>query len=122
MVSLFTVRDIGINKHVTTDYAILNIVMLGLNHEGRFVKAVITKEIYIVKGLKAKMLIEVDVIGPKKININMTKKTVYVGFCDIDVPVFTKSYARNLVSRIIYIKSTVFIPPYLTAALLIYHI
>lgn len=67
------------------------------------------------------MLIKINVIGLKK-NINMAKKTVYVSFYDVDIPIFTKLYARNLISRIIYIKSTVFIPFYSTAALLIYHI
>jgi len=122
MASPFTIKNIGINKHAITNYAILNIIILGLNHEDRPVKTVITKKIYIVEGLKAKMLIEINVISSKKKNINMAKKIVYVGFCDVDIPILTKPHARNPVSRIIYIKSTVFIPPYSTAALLIYHI
>jgi len=97
-------------------------MILGLNHEDRPIKAVIIKEIYIVEGLKAKMLIGINVMGPKKINISMAKKTVYVDFYDVNILILTKPHARNPVSRIIYIKSTVFIPPYSTAALPIYHI
>lgn len=122
MASPFTVKDIGTNKHATADYAILNIIIPGLNHEGRPVKTIITKKAHIVKGLKAKILIRINVMGPKEININMAKKTAHVGFYDVNIPILTKPHARNPVSRVIYIKSTVFIPFYSTAALPIHHI
>jgi len=96
--------------------------MSGLNHEGKSVKTIIIKEIYIVKNLKTKILIKLNVISLKKININITKKIIYVNFYNVDISILTKLYARNPVSRVIYIKSTVFIPLYSTAVLLIYHI
>lgn len=122
MALLFTVRGIGTDKHATADYAILNIIIPGLDHENKPVEAVITRKAYIVKGLKAKMLIGVNVMGPKKINISMTKKTAYLGFCNVDILIFTKPHARNPVSRVIHVKFTVDIPPYLTISLPVHHI
>jgi len=66
MASLFTVKSIGTDKYVIADYAILNIVILGLNYESKPVEAIIIKKVYIVKGLKVKILIKVNVMGLKK--------------------------------------------------------
>jgi len=122
MASLFIIKSIGINKHVTAIYVIFNIIILGLNYEDRFIKTIITKKIYIVKNLKAKMLIKINVINSKEINISITKKIIYVNFYEVDIFIFTKLYAKNLISRVIYVKSIIFISFYSTAVLPIYYI
>jgi len=122
MALLFIIKGIGTDKHAIANYAILNIIMLGLNHEGKPVEAVITKEVYIVKGLKAKMLIKVNVMEPKEINISIIKKIVYLGFYNVDIPILIKPYVRNPVLRVIYVKFIIDIPLYLTVSLLVYYI
>ena len=77
---------------------------------------------HIVEGLKAKMLIGVDIMGPKEIDISMAKKAAHVGSCNVDVPIQVHPHARNPVSRVVHVRSTVFIPPYSTAAIPIHHL
>jgi len=52
----------------------------------------------------------------------MVKKTAYLGFCNVDILIFTKPYARNSVLRVIYVKSIVDILFYLITSLPIYYI
>lgn len=122
MASPLTVRGIGTDKHATADYAILDLVIPGTDQAGKPVEAVLTREAHIVEGLKAKMLVGVDVMGPEEIDIFMAKKTAHLGSCGVDVPIQVRPHTRNPVSRVVHVKSTVSIPPYSTAAIPIHHL
>ena len=73
MVSPISVRGIGSNYYSTNKYVFLTIFLLK-EHNGKLGLAKIIRELYFVDGLKAKILISTDIIGPKIINIIISKK------------------------------------------------
>ena len=55
------------------------------NKNGNFVKTIITKKIYLIDNLKVNMLINIDLIKSKKIDINIFNRTIYINSCEIIV-------------------------------------
>ena len=50
-------------------------------------EAVITRELHIVDYLDANILIGIDVMLPKRMDILLLDKTLRIGTCNVDVPV-----------------------------------
>ena len=61
-------RGISSNYYSTNEYILLKIYFPGTRNS-KDIRAKITREVYLVDGLKAKILLRIDIIGPKKINI-----------------------------------------------------
>ena len=54
------------------------IYILGTDTFGNRVKAFITRKAYVIENFKAKILIGINIIGLKSINIFIVKKKVYI--------------------------------------------
>ena len=70
--SPISVRGISSNHHSTSEYILLEIYFLGTRNRVD-IRAKITREVYLVDGLKAKMLLGTNIIGPEKIDIITSK-------------------------------------------------
>ena len=66
------VRGISSNYYSTNEYILLEIYFLGTRNS-MDVRAKITREVYLVDGLKVKMLLGTNIIGPEKIDIITSK-------------------------------------------------
>ena len=84
-------RSIGFNKHSILDYALVFIYILGTNAFGNRVKTFITRKAYIVDNFKAKILIGINIIGLKSMNISIVKKEVYIKSCKTSLPINIKA-------------------------------
>lgn len=72
MAFLILVRGIGANYHSINEYVLFDIYLSGKSND-KEVRAKIIREAYLIDGLKVKMLLDIDVIGPKKIDIITSK-------------------------------------------------
>ena len=79
MKSLITVRDIESIKYSTDEYVILNFYISDLiNSQIEIIK--ITAEVHLVCNLKAKLLIEIDILESEKMNISFFKQLLTVDY------------------------------------------
>ena len=72
MASPISVRGIGSNHYSINEYMLLEIYLLGTRN-GKDIRVKITREVYLVDGLKVKILLRTNIIGPKKIDIITSK-------------------------------------------------
>ena len=84
-------RGIGFNKYSISDYVLVFIYILGTNTFGNRVKAFITRKTYIIDNFKAKILIEINIIGLKSMNIFIAKKEVYIKSYKTSSPINIKA-------------------------------
>ena len=67
-----SVRGISSNYYLTSEYILLEIYFLGIR-SGMDIRAKIIREVHLVDGLKAKMLLGTNIIGLEKIDIITSK-------------------------------------------------
>ena len=112
-------RDIGIDKYTTAEYAIFDIYFPE-TYQSALVITYITRETYIVNNLKVKIFIKLNVCGLKKINIYISKKVLYIELYKVNVFILIKIRANNSICRIVYTKFNIIIPFNSTVAISIY--
>ena len=83
MTTFISIRELDIVKHMSDEYAIINIYFFEKNKNDNSVIAKITREVYLINNLKINMLINNDCINLKKIIINKAKDTTYIDSCDV---------------------------------------
>ena len=79
MKSLITIKDIESIKYSTDEYVILNFYISDLiNDQIEIIK--ITVKIHLVHNFKAKLLIEINILKLKKINISFFKQLLIINY------------------------------------------
>ena len=78
MASPVSVRSIGPRKHLSVNYATINLYFPGNEH----CTATIHQEVHVVDSLKAKMLIGINILGRKSFTINIGNKKATIGSCN----------------------------------------
>jgi len=81
MATPIPVRGIGSDKHMTSKYVIVPIHLSGTSVAGKDVKAVITREAHLVDGLKAKMLVGMNIMSSEQIDIITSLKQAIIDTC-----------------------------------------
>ncbi len=117
------VRGIGNDVHETSEYIIQEIFFpRGKDKEGRPATArTALREIHLVDGLAAGMLIGNDVLVPEGIDLLFSKRVASIGSCGVEVPIEVRSKGP-LMKRTINSKKTVVVPPNSSAVVPIYHL
>ena len=73
------------------EYVIFNMFIFGVNDNG-LIKVKIMWEVHVINNLKAKMLVSIDIIRFKKINIIILIKQVYIEFYKIIIFIKIQPY------------------------------
>jgi len=108
MASPIQVRGIGAGTHQYGEHADLIVYLPG----DKARTAVIQREVHIVRDLKAKMLVRIDIMGPEKISIMMDTAEATVGSCKtIRVPLSVHTRSANQVKRTILTERKTTISP-----------
>ena len=83
MASPVSFKGVRPKKHLSVDYATIDLYFLGNKH----CTAAIHQELHAVNGLKAKMLIDMDILEKKSITIGTGNKQATISSCnDIVIP------------------------------------
>lgn len=110
MASPILVRDIGSNYYSINKYVLFKMYLLG-KRNGKDVWVKITREAYLVDGLKVKMLLGTDVIEPEKIDIMTSRNEAYIGLCDTIVPIDLKLRSRGVTIKLVVAEKETTLPP-----------
>ncbi len=117
------VRGIGNDVHETDEYIVQEIYFPGgKDKDGNKVTAkTARREIHLVDGLGAGMLIGNDVLVPEGIDLLFSKRVAQLGSCGVEVPM--EVHAKGpIMRRVISAKKTTVIPPNATATVSIHHL
>ena len=78
------------------------------NKNGNFVKTIIIKKIHLIDNLKTNMLINIDLIESKKIDINIFNRTAYID--NYKIIVFLKiRISRTVVQTLVYARKIIIV-------------
>ena len=117
IISFIIIRGIGFNKHKISEYVITFLYFFDEN----VTAILISWEIYIVNDLKTNVLININIIILKKINILTSQAKAEINNYNINVFINVRIRDRVVVHSI-YIKKFIIIPSHTQLAISIYHI
>jgi len=120
MSSPITVRGIGENRHSTSKYVVTLIYFGGLR-DGNPIITLLTRKAHVVSGLKAKILLGIDVIGPKKFELLLAKKSVHIDSYNVNIQIDLKLKGRQ-VRQVVSATFSLIIPPNTQATIPVHHI
>ena len=105
MSTLMTVKGIGSRKHNASEYVKLKMYLSDKNGT-----AVIERELHIVDDLTVRALIDIDIMKPERIVVDLGNDFMKVGACqDIEVPIVAVAKGAPI-SRTVYSSKRVIIP------------
>lgn len=107
---LLRVKGIGSGTHLAMDYVHLSFYFPGTIDKGQPVLAEIKREIHLVDDLKAKMLIENDILIPEGFLIDLTKREAIISSCKTTIQISTKPKGSFVAKRLRAAKDTVVDP------------
>ena len=117
MISFITIRDFEFNKHKISKYVISSLYFSSEN----VIVILTSREIHIVDDFKINILINMNIIISKQINILAFQSKVKID--NYNVIVFIKVYIKGrVVVYSIYIKKFIIIFSYIQLAILIYYV
>ena len=107
------VKGISGNEHSTADYVVLKLRIPGTDDKTKeTVEAVVTREIHVVDGLEANLLIGSDIMVPEKMDLILLEKRLCIGSCNVSTAIeirIRRAYQRH--KHLIHSKSTTTILP-----------
>jgi len=81
-----TVRGIGNDYHQTSDYVVMPMYFKGTSAQGKPAYAFFEREVALVSGLQANMLLGMDILGPELFDILNSKGHATIGSCAVTIP------------------------------------
>ena len=115
ILSFITVKGIGSRRYKASEFIEIKLYLQGKNSK----IALIDRELYIIDNLLAKALIEIDIIKPEDIIIDLARDIIIISACDnLEVVIIaeTRSEPSNTT---LYSAKRITIPPYYNIAVLV---
>ena len=94
---------------------------LGNNKNKKQVLAKISYKAYLTNNLAVKLLISIDILVLKKVNIIISKKTSHISSCKIDIKL-KATLKKGIAKSLICVIARITIPLFAFIAILIYYI
>ena len=111
MASPLRVQGVGFLQHETSEYLVTPCYFPGIDKHGNKVLACVRREIHIVDGLRAKMLIGNDFIGLEGITIDVAREKAYITSCKTSITV-TARQCGQFIRRKVHTVSAITISPH----------
>ena len=102
MITFISIRELDVDKHMTIEYAILFMYFFDQKNDVT-IRVKIIRKIHLIDNLKTNMLLNNDVIESKKIDVNISKKTIYIKSCKIIANLKIRTF-KIIVQISIYIR------------------
>lgn len=84
------IRGIGSFKHWTDEYVLIPLYFIEKKDNGTPAYASVERELHLVEGLRANILIANDLLRPEDVSINIAAKTAYIGSFKIKIALNAK--------------------------------
>lgn len=110
MASLLQVRGIGSFQHDSDEYVTIPLYFLRKDKDGQTVYASMERELHLVDGLKANMLVENNILGPKQFSINIAGRSAFIASCKVYLNIDAKQRGQPVQRKVLSQTHTT-IPP-----------
>lgn len=110
MFTFLKIRGIRTSKHESAQFAEVSLFLLGESNEGQKVYASIRCKLYLVKGLRANILIGNDIFTPEGFVLNVGLSHALVGSCGVKITTRARQRGQFLRKGLLGEKDEV-IPP-----------
>ncbi len=104
------VKEIGASKHEFGEFTALFLYFPGRDNVGQQVYASLTCEIHLVESLRANLLIGNDIMSPEDFIIDIKRRSVLIGSCEVTVPIDARQKGQFLTRRLLASQDTVVSP------------
>ena len=88
MATPLKIKGISGNQYTTSEYVVATLRIHGQDKDSP-VEAVITRELHVVDNLETNILIGTDIMIPEKMDILLSRKSLQIGTCNVEVPIQT---------------------------------
>lgn len=122
MIVSITIRDINTNKHYSNEYAVAIVYFRGIDETKQEVRADFIKKIHLINELKAKILIETDILISKKFILNFKNNTIVIENCQMTIFITIKRKANAKIDRIVNFKKIILIFSHTMLSIKIHHL
>ena len=103
-------RGIDTNYYFTKKYVLLDLYLLGRRNNKK-IRAKIIREVYLIDGLKIKILLGTNIINLKKINIITLRNEAYIKLYNITVSINLKLRSRDITIKLVVAKKEIILLP-----------
>ena len=93
IITFISIRDLNVDKHMIIEYIILFMYFSDQKNDVT-IKIKIIKKIHLIDNFKINMLLNNDVINSKKIDINISNKSIYIDNCEIIVNLKIRTFCE----------------------------
>ena len=122
MATAIEVSGIGSDKHQTKEYLISPIFFPSKTTNGKDVLAkTAPREIHVVDGLRAGMLLGMDIMTPERMDLMLSQNKMKIGSCNVETLIETRSHGPSMRRVVNALKETI-IPPHTMATVRIHHL
>ena len=110
------VRGIGTATHLSKDFIHVPFYFPGMDNNGKPVLAEIRREVHLIEGLKAKMLVGNDILVPEGFILDLSNKEATISSCDTKIQISMKPQGRFISKKVLATKDLI-IPPWTNASI-----
>ena len=115
------VSGIGSDKHRTDRYILAPLYLPGKDTDGKPATAkMATRELHVVTGLRAGMLIGMDIMTPEGIDLINSKQRAWIDSCKLEFPIQTYSKGSSK-KRIVSARKSQILPPHTATNVEVHH-
>lgn len=115
------VRNISTYKHESAEFAALLLYFSGKNNARHLVYIALNCEIYLVKGLRANLLISNNILSLEGVVIDIGKRSILIGSCGVTIAINVKQQGQFLIKRVLADQKTV-VPPHSQAMVVLHRV
>lgn len=90
MVTLLKVKGIGSSRHELNEFVSLSLYFFGIESTNRPAYTYIHRELPIVEGLKANLLVRNNILATERVIIDLANKSVMISSCQVTIFVIAR--------------------------------
>lgn len=88
------VRGIGATRHESDEFVSLSLYFSGIDSANRLAYAHVHRELYLVNGFKANLLVGNDILATKRVIIDLVNKSAIISSCQVTIFVTARPKGR----------------------------
>lgn len=104
------IKDIGSLKHKLNEFVFIYLYFPGINLKNYSIYTQIYQELHLVKGQKANLLVDNNILATKKVIIDLISKTAIIASCQVTIVVTMRSKDHQMQKKVL-VDRALTIPP-----------
>ena len=117
------IREIESNQHITIEYVNLNMYIFDCyDVDERFIKALLKSQIFVINNLRAKMLIDINVLVVEDIDLIIIMRKKHIDNCHITFEFTITLFLKSFIKQNVMLEKSISISTHSHMTMLIEHV